>query len=632
MPPTSLLPQNAGINDRNYPFKTHTCGTMRPFKRPKTDDSDESSLIARPATPASRHQSPPSVPDRAEGLTPTPNPSKVQLTTSNFENPEPIESQSTNLTSMSQSITSDQLEELDPEQLTNVDGDKDSPPSDNNGIDSDSDGDSSSGSEELEGEEGEILKHLEDCIAGSDDNDDGIEKVVVAPELASEIQHYLVQHGALRMINAYTNMFSGEDAEMLAAVDSDIPSHQPSGKYPTTTIFAALGFALPLSIAEKYEDEKFQKFLLPVIKHFLQTRKRLPYPRKVEEFCEVLKKANNVLVITGAGISTSLGIPDFRSEKTGLYSRLEHLGLSDPQEVFDIHLFREDPSIFYSIAREILPGSEKRPFSPTHAFIKLLHDKGKLLRNYTQNIDNIEANAGVPPEKLVQCHGSFATVTCQTCGYKDQGETIYADIRAANVPKCPKCTPTKPPARKANNKSDDDDDDDDDYEQGSAHVLKPDITFFGEPLPHRFDDLLFGPDGDAAKCDLVICIGTSLKVAPVSEIIRIVSRDTPQVYISKTAIRHNEFDVTLLGPSDDVVEWLVDRINESDPTDEWDLHHDMNRRHLKYYSPTEFPDGTIEYQEPGTYLFQEIKHTEPTQSEGKEDPNEEVNEDPKVTN
>uniref|UniRef100_A0A060SZ10 ARAD1A16082p n=1 Tax=Blastobotrys adeninivorans TaxID=409370 RepID=A0A060SZ10_BLAAD len=591
---------------------------MRPFKRPKTDVSDDSSMIGRPATPASRHQSPPSVPDRAEGLTPTPNQSKVLLTTSNFENPGAIESQSTDL---SQSVTSDQLEELDPEQLTKVDGENDS--QSDNGNDSDSDGDSSSGSEELEGEEGEILKHLEDCIAGSNDNDDGIEKVLVSPELASEIQHYLVQHGALRMINTYTDMFSGEDAEMLAAVDSDIPAHQPSGKYPTTTIFAALGFALPLSIAEKYEDEKFQKFLLPVIKHFLQTRKRLPYPRKVEEFCEVLKKAKNVLVITGAGISTSLGIPDFRSEKTGLYSRLEHLGLSDPQEVFDIHLFREDPSIFYSIAREILPGSEKRPFSPTHAFIKLLHDKGKLLRNYTQNIDNIEANAGVPPEKLVQCHGSFATVTCQTCGYKDQGETIYADIRAAKVPKCPKCTPSEPPSRKASNDSDDDDDD---YGQGSAHVLKPDITFFGEPLPHRFDDLLFGPEGDAAKCDLVICIGTSLKVAPVSEIIRIVSRDTPQVYISKTAIRHNEFDVTLLGPSDDVVEWLVDRINESDPTDEWDLRHDMNRRHLKHYSATEFPDGIIEYQEPGTYLFQETK---PSHSEGQQDPKEELEEEPK---
>src|SRR5699024_6259414 len=106
-------------------------------------------------------------------------------------------------------------------------------------------------------------------------------------------------------------------------------------------------------------------------------------------------------------ISTSLGIPDFRSKDTGLYARLEYLGLTDAQEVFDIHLFRQDPSIFYSIAKDILPTEKK--FSPTHAFLRLLQDKEKLLTNFTQNIDNVEANAGVLPENLVQCHGSFAT-------------------------------------------------------------------------------------------------------------------------------------------------------------------------------------------------------------------------------
>lgn len=120
-----------------------------------------------------------------------------------------------------------------------------------------------------------------------------------------------------------------------------------------------------------------------------------------------------------------------------MYSRLEHLGLSDPQEVFDIRLFREDPSIFFSIAKDILPTEKK--FSPTHAFIRLLQDKGKLLTNYTQNIDNIEANAGVLPEKIVQCHGSFATATCTKCKYKVPGETIFDTIRMGKVPECKRC-------------------------------------------------------------------------------------------------------------------------------------------------------------------------------------------------
>lgn len=116
---------------------------------------------------------------------------------------------------------------------------------------------------------------------------------------------------------------------------------------------------------------------------------------------------------------------------------MEHLGLSDPQEVFDIRIFREDPSIFFSVAKDILPTEKK--FSPTHAFIRLLQDKGKLLTNYTQNIDNIEANAGVLPEKIVQCHGSFATATCVKCKYKVQGESIFDEIKKGVIPECASC-------------------------------------------------------------------------------------------------------------------------------------------------------------------------------------------------
>lgn len=113
------------------------------------------------------------------------------------------------------------------------------------------------------------------------------------------------------------------------------------------------------------------------------------------------------------------------------------MGLSDPQEVFDIQVFREDPNIFFSIAKDILPTEKK--YSPTHGFIKLLQDKGKLLTNYTQNIDNIEANAGVLPENMVQCHGSFATATCVQCHHKVPGDAIFADIKEGKIPECSVC-------------------------------------------------------------------------------------------------------------------------------------------------------------------------------------------------
>ena len=116
---------------------------------------------------------------------------------------------------------------------------------------------------------------------------------------------------------------------------------------------------------------------------------------------------------------------------------MEHLGLSDPQEVFDIELFREDPSIFYSVAKDILPSTNR--FSPTHAFINLLQEKGKLLTNFTQNIDNLEGHAGILPEKLIQCHGSFATASCMECGYKVKGEEIYKDLKAGRIAHCDRC-------------------------------------------------------------------------------------------------------------------------------------------------------------------------------------------------
>ncbi|KAK4690355.1 hypothetical protein P7C71_g6416, partial [Lecanoromycetidae sp. Uapishka_2] len=121
----------------------------------------------------------------------------------------------------------------------------------------------------------------------------------------------------------------------------------------------------------------------------------------------------------------------------GLYSQLERLGLADPQEVFDIGLFREDPSIFYQVAKDIIPSSKK--YSPTHAFIRLLQDKGKLLTNFTQNIDNLEGHAGIRPDKLIQCHGSFATATCIECKYKVPCEKIYYDLKAGKVAKCDRC-------------------------------------------------------------------------------------------------------------------------------------------------------------------------------------------------
>ncbi|KAJ5297640.1 hypothetical protein PENANT_c005G03364 [Penicillium antarcticum] len=336
---------------------------------------------------------------------------------------------------------------------------------------------------------------------------------------------------------------------------------------------------VPPAFLEGAPDEAYHSLLAIAISREFSRRPKLPQYNSIDDAVRLLRESRNIIVLTGAGISTSLGIPDFRSKDTGLYSKLEHLGLSDPQEVFDISVFREDPKIFFSIAKDILPTEKK--WSPTHGFIRLLQDKGKLLTNYTQNIDNIEANAGVLPEKIVQCHGSFATATCVKCKFKVTGDEIFGEIKEGNVPECTACKKViaedslksqglkrkrSSNGQQKDRKVSDDSSDEDDYEIPTPGVMKPDITFFGEDLPDEFGERLIHQDRE--KADLVIVIGTSLKVAPVAEVPGILPRNVPQIYISRTPVSHTDFDIDLLGDCDVVVSELSRRAG-------WDLKHHM---------------------------------------------------------
>ncbi|KAF8422055.1 DHS-like NAD/FAD-binding domain-containing protein [Tirmania nivea] len=352
----------------------------------------------------------------------------------------------------------------------------------------------------------------------------------------------------------------------------------------------------PPPFLDEARDDTFLPLLQAAMARELTKRRKIPEINTLQDVVRLLKNSKNIIVLTGAGISTSLGIPDFRSKDNGLYARLAGLGLSDPQEVFDIDVFQEDPTIFYSIAKDILPSTDK--FSPTHAFIELLQSKNKLLTQYTQNIDNLETRAGIKPEKLIQCHGSFATASCVKCKHKVPGETIFPDLHAGRVAKCDMCLRKATEAAKVGRKrkrgggqksgrestgsiggggrkqrySEDSSADEDEIMFQEAGVMKPDITFFGEHLPASFHDRLI--DHDREKCDLLICIGTSLKVAPVSEIIGFLPPNVPQIYISKTPVTHVEFDVELLGSCDDVVFELCRLMN-------WELKHEMIPKNLK---------------------------------------------------
>lgn len=209
-----------------------------------------------------------------------------------------------------------------------------------------------------------------------------------------------------------------------------------------------------------------------------------------------------ILVMVGAGISTDSGIPDFRSPTSGLYSKLQEYSLPYPEAIFDLSYFLDDPSPFLRLSQELLPGRH-HPNS-AHYFLRLLHDKGVLLRLYTQNIDGLERAAGIPTEKLVEAHGTFASATCTMCLKEYPGETFRDAVMKSEVPRCSTC----------------------------SGLIKPDIVFFGEQLPARF----FLHLTDFPRADLLFVMGTSLEVEPFASLVYAVSSSTPRVLINRDPV------------------------------------------------------------------------------------------------
>ncbi|OLN96520.1 NAD-dependent protein deacetylase hst2-1 [Colletotrichum chlorophyti] len=261
--------------------------------------------------------------------------------------------------------------------------------------------------------------------------------------------------------------------------------------------------------------------------------------RTLEAIADYIKSGNvkKIAVMTGAGISTAAGIPDFRSPGTGLYANLARLNLPYAEAVFDISYFRKHPEPFYYLAKELYPGK----FYPTvsHVFIALLAKKGLLQMNFTQNIDCLERRAGVPDDKIIEAHGSFATQRCIDCGASFPADRMQEHVEAEIVPKCDTC----------------------------GGLVKPDIVFFGEALPEAFRNNTHLP----AMADLIIVLGTSLSVYPFAGLAEASRSGIPRLLLNRERVgqmgRRTD-DVLELGTCDAGVRKLAALLGWGDELEE----------------------------------------------------------------
>ena len=193
-----------------------------------------------------------------------------------------------------------------------------------------------------------------------------------------------------------------------------------------------------------------------------------------ENIVPLLRQARRIAALTGAGISTAAGIPDFRGPR-GLYVTRQY----DPEKTFDIGYFDRDPTYFFAFARDFVQLIEQVQPTLTHRFLAALEAHGTLEAVITQNIDGLHQKAG--SRRVLEVHGSVLNGHCRICGKAYAYEMLRAKVLAEPIARCEAC----------------------------GGVVKPDIVFFGEAVQSMEEASRL-----AAGADVFLVIGSSLTVYP----------------------------------------------------------------------------------------------------------------------
>lgn len=194
----------------------------------------------------------------------------------------------------------------------------------------------------------------------------------------------------------------------------------------------------------------------------------------IQILAKLLAESQDTLVLTGAGVSTESGIPDFRSP-TGLWSQM------DPMELFARSVLERDPAAFWQRGEPIFREMAGAQPNKAHHALARMEELGLILGIVTQNIDSLHQRAG--SRVVLEVHGHLRTAHCPGCGREEDLISVLDRVAAGDNP--PRCQ--------------------------CREALRPNVVLFGDPLPEAFQRAW----QLTRVSDLLLVVGSSLEVAPV---------------------------------------------------------------------------------------------------------------------